>query len=78
MLRKNSTLVRRRKSGQVVQIDLGDAGDDTAQNAKHGNPLSYSFRERSEETPAGVWQLKRVHSETRGIFTAVVDECLAA
>lgn len=75
----NATAVMRRKDRKVVEIQLrAESCDEAGSAGRKGNAQSYSFREYGEQMQAGPWALKRIDSETRGIFTTVVDGCLAA
>jgi hypothetical protein len=73
----NVEVIRRRKDRQVVEIQIHAQGDDSLKPPRHGNPLKYTFREELESS-APVFTLKHLPNHTRPIFTAVLDDCIAA
>jgi len=73
----NVELIRRRKTRQVVEIQVHAQGDDSAKAERRGNPLKYSYREPLESA-SPVWTLRHLPDHTRAIFRAVLDDCLAA
>lgn len=74
---KNAELVRQRKSGRLVGIDLKDFGESRGRK-HHGNPLKYSHNSETDQNPQGVWTLKRIPTNTAPIFRAVVIDCSKA
>jgi hypothetical protein len=72
----NVRLVRRRRSHQVVEIQLVEHGNDDREPAKMGNPLVYSHDNETDRNPGGCWTLK--HQGYRPAFMRVVQDCLKA
>lgn len=71
----NAKAICRRRDGKLVEIQLRAEGDDSHRAGRTGNPLSYSYDSETEENPATVWTLKRIRSDAREVFRAVVEEC---
>jgi hypothetical protein len=74
---RNAKLIRRRRDGQVVEIQLREAGDDYKLPARLGNPGRYAYDNETPDNPRGVWTLKRVPRTVRSVFRAVVEGCAA-
>ena len=55
---RNARAVRR-KDGRLVEIQLGDRGDDSKRKPRRGNPLRYSHNQETGDNPTNVWTLKR-------------------
>lgn len=73
----NARLIRRRRDGKVVEIQLSAAGDDSARPERHTNPRRYSYDHETDENPSGVWTLKHIPTAARPVFRAVLDDCAA-
>lgn len=58
----NARVVRVKKTGQVVRINLKTLSDDTSMVVHRGNPRRYSFDHETETNPANVWTLRRLGS----------------
>lgn len=72
----NVQLIRRRRDGKVVEIQVQEYGDDSQQPAHHGNPRAYSHDHETDSNPARVWTLKHLPDEAGPIFRTVTTECL--
>lgn len=56
----NARLVRARRSGQVVRINLRTLSDDTSMVVHRGNPRRYSHDHEAPDNPENVWTLRRL------------------
>jgi hypothetical protein len=56
----NVKVIRKRKTGPVVELQLLQHGDDTRAPSQWGNPQKLSHNHETPENPAGVWTLKRL------------------
>lgn len=72
----NADVVRKRKTGQIVQITLKAHGDDTERPHRQGDPKKYYHRHETDENPPNVLALKRLPDFTAPIFGVVVDGCI--
>jgi hypothetical protein len=70
----NAELVRRRRDGKLVEIQLHEAGDDSAKRARLGNPRRYSHDHETDDNPENVWTLREIPSKARPVFLTVVAE----
>ena len=75
-LAKNATVVRGRKRGAIVRIMLGSVGDDSAVDAKFGNPKKYTYLDCSERMPQGVHTLRYLPKSTAGLYRQSVNDCI--
>jgi hypothetical protein len=58
----NVRIVRKRKTGHIVEIQLLEYGDDSRLPGKWGNPQATSTRAESDDNPPNVWTLKKVRT----------------
>jgi hypothetical protein len=58
----NVKIVRKRKTGNIVEIQLLEYGDDSRLPGKWGNPQATSTRAESDDNPPNVWTLKKVRT----------------
>lgn len=74
----NAEVVRQRKTGNIVRINLANHGDDSAYVPEHpkGNPRRYSHDHGNQETPDGVWTLRRIPARDRALYRQSVADCL--
>jgi hypothetical protein len=75
----NAEVIRKRKTGRIVQINLCSAGDDSGRTSEsRGNPLKYTYLEAlGDPVDAHCHTLKRVgHSVHWPIFRAAMIDCL--
>lgn len=74
----NAELVRRRRDGKLVEIQLHEAGDDSGKRGRAGNPRRYSHDHETEDNPENVWTLRQIPSQARPVFRAVIEDCMNA
>jgi hypothetical protein len=55
---QNVHVVRKHSTGQIVEIQLLDYGDDSRKKELWANPRKLSIDSENDENPAGVWMLK--------------------
>jgi hypothetical protein len=58
-LAPNVVVVRRRRDGRVVQINMLSFGDDHNARPGRGNPQAMIHDHETETNPPRVWELKR-------------------
>ena len=75
-LAPNARVVRKRKHGAIVRIMLAAVGDDSAVDAKHGDPRKYTFLEASPVIPQGVHTLRYLPKSTAGLYRQSVSDCI--
>jgi hypothetical protein len=73
----NAVLVRQRRDKKLVEIQLYDVGDDSRKRGQAGNPQRYSHDHETAENPPNVWTLRRIATEARPVFGAVVHDCMS-
>lgn len=73
----NAEVIRKRKTKEIVGINLKSAGDDSGLDRRHNNPRSHSHKNETETNPPNCWTLKRIHSKTADIYGAVVNDLAA-
>jgi hypothetical protein len=56
----NVKIIRKRKTGAVVEIQLLEYGDDSRTPSKWGNPQKLSHNHETPDNPPGVWTLKKL------------------
>ena len=56
----NATVVRQRRTGQIVEIHLANWADESSLAPRWGNPLKTSTNLETPDNPRGVWALKHV------------------
>jgi hypothetical protein len=56
----NAVAVRKRKTGDIVAIQLLDYGDNLRVPSKYGNPQRLSHNHETPDNPHGVWTFKRL------------------
>jgi hypothetical protein len=56
----NVKVIRKRKTGPVVELQLLEFGDDSRTPSQWGNPQRLSHKHETPDNPAGVWMLKRL------------------
>ena len=56
----NVRVVRKRKTGEIVEIHLLDHGDDSRRKQLDSDPRKLSVKCETDENPQGVWTLKRL------------------
>jgi len=56
----NVKVIRKRKTGTVVEIQLQECGDDSRTHSKWGNPQKLSHNSETADNPPRVWTLKRL------------------
>jgi hypothetical protein len=56
----NVKIIRKRKTGAIVAIQLLDFGDNLRVTARYGNPQKLSHNAETPENPRRVWTLKRL------------------
>jgi hypothetical protein len=76
MAAPNAEILRKRLTGQVVQINLKNHGDDSKRKHRLGNPNKYYHKHETDENPPNVLALKRLPHFTAPIFGAVVNGCI--
>ena len=54
----NVQIVRKRKTGEIVEIHLLDHGDDSRRKQAWVDPRKLSIRAETDENPRGNWCLK--------------------
>jgi len=57
--RAPNTVVRRRRDGRILQINLLSFSDDHNRRRRGGNPQSLIHDHESDTNPPRVWELKR-------------------
>ena len=72
----NTELIRKRKTGQIVQVNIFVAGDDSTKPDKHANPRRYSHDHETGDNPRGCWMLKHLPRHTRDVYLQAVTDCL--
>jgi hypothetical protein len=56
----NVKVIRKRKTGRIVEIQLLEYGDDSRTPSKCGNPQKLSHNHETPDNPPGVWTLKKL------------------
>ena len=56
----NAKIVRKKKTGEIVEIHLLDHGDDSRRKQAWVDPRKLSIRAETDENPAGCWCLKHL------------------
>lgn len=56
----NVKIIRRRKTGAIVEIHLLEHGDDNRTPSRWANPQKLSHNHETPDNPAGVWMLKKL------------------
>ena len=56
----NVKVVRRRKTGMIVELQLREFGNDARLRAKAGNAQALSHDCETPTNPRGVWELKQL------------------
>src|SRR5262249_47333592 len=69
----NVKIIRKRKTGSIVEIQLLEYGDDSRIPSKWGNPQKLSTDYETPDNPHGVWTLKRLPA-----VSAAAEEAPAA
>ena len=72
----NAEILRKRKTGQVVQITLKTHGDDSGRKRRQGDPRRYYHKHETDQNPPNVLTLKRLPAFTAPVFDAVVTGCI--
>jgi hypothetical protein len=72
----NAEILRKRKTGQVVQINLKTHGDDSERPRRLGDPRRYFHKHETDENPPNVIAFKRLPGFTAPIFGSVVNSCI--
>jgi hypothetical protein len=62
----NVKIVRKRKTGSIVEVHLLEFGDDFRLPASHANPQRLSHNHETEDNPARVWTLKKLVDVSAG------------
>ena len=62
MLGCNVNVIRKRKTGVIVEIQVQQYGDDSRMPSRWNNPQKLSHNHATPNNPAGVWMLKRLRS----------------
>jgi hypothetical protein len=64
----NVKVIRKRKTGAIVELQILPHGDDSRMPPKWGNPQKLSHRAETDDNPAGSWMFKRLAgvAETAG------------
>ena len=73
----NVKAIRRRKDRRIVELQVRPFGDDSIRPERRGNPLKYSSKGETERNPPNCWTLKHLPKDTRSVFRAVTEGCLA-
>ena len=71
----NARAIRRRRDGVLVEIQMRAAGDDSTRRPCKADPRRYSHNHETAQNPRGVWTLRWISPDVRGVFTTVLDEC---
>ena len=56
----NAEVVRRRRDGMILQVNLLSFDDEHAPGGRTGNPQSLVHDHETDTNPPRVWELKRV------------------
>lgn len=56
----NAEVIRKGKTGRIVEIHLHDHGDDSRRKEIWSDPRKLSIDAETEESPNGVWSLKHL------------------
>jgi hypothetical protein len=56
----NVKIIRKRKTGAIVAIQLLEWGDDSRLHTRDGNPQKLSHNHETPENPPRVWTLKKL------------------
>lgn len=59
----NATIVRERRTGLAVRVNLRSLSDDTSLVKHRGNPRRYSHDRETNENPPRVWTIRRLGSK---------------
>jgi hypothetical protein len=60
----NAKIIRKRKTGAIVAIQLLDFGDNLRLPSRYGNPQMLSHNSETPENPPRVWAFKRLPAPT--------------
>jgi hypothetical protein len=76
-------VIRSHRDGRVVAVQMRALSNDLSLNPRHGNPRRHSHDHEVDQpgwtgNPNNVWTLKPKQNIDRGVFTAVLDSCMAA
>lgn len=72
----NARAIRKRKTGQIVEIHLRSFGDDSNEPARPGNPRRRSSSSETASNPQNVWYLKNVRTADEHLYRLSVTDCL--
>jgi hypothetical protein len=72
----NATAIYRKRTGELVGIQLADLADDSLEPASVGNPKKYTFLLVSEVMPYGVHTLRKLPDTTRGLYCTAQTDCM--
>jgi len=56
----NIQVVRQRKTGNIVEVQVLEFGDDSRLPSKYGNPFKLSTDYETPDNPPNVWTLKKL------------------
>jgi hypothetical protein len=74
----NAAVVRRRKDGRVMQINLCSFGSDFwfKPFPPKGDPRNYSHDNETKDNPPQVWTLRHLRSQDRSLYRQSLLDCL--
>jgi hypothetical protein len=75
-LASNATPIFRKRTGQLVGIQLADIADDSLEQASFANPRRYTFLQVSEVMPYGVHTLRYLPAKTRDLYCTAQTDCM--
>ena len=56
----NVSAIRKRSTGEIVELQVSACGDDEKQPGRHGNSRKYVYRSESETNPHNVWAFRNL------------------
>jgi hypothetical protein len=74
----NARVVRERKTGRIVRINLIAMSDDTRMIVHRADPRRYSHDHEGEQNPHGCWTLRRIPTAAESLFRLAVTDCFSA